>query len=65
MVAFIHAAVRPWRGGSPRALLRHEVASFTAEHDQQDVIQPGVVLPIPEPRGRRWQRRGLKHSVKR
>ncbi len=39
---------------SPRPSLRHEVASFTAEHDQQNVIQPGVVPPVPEPRGRRW-----------
>jgi len=52
-------------GGSPRAFLRHEVARFTAEHDSQDVLQPGGGPPVPEPRGRRWPWWGLTHSIKR
>ena len=30
---------------------------------QEDVIQSGVVSPVPEPGVRRWQRRGIKHAV--
>ncbi len=30
---------------------------------QEAAIQSGVVSPVPEPGGRRWQRRGIKHSV--
>jgi len=26
-------------------------------------MQSGVVSPVPEPGVRRWQRRGIKHSV--
>jgi len=30
---------------------------------QEAVIQSGAVSPVPEPGVRRWQRRGIKHSV--
>jgi hypothetical protein len=30
---------------------------------QEAAIQSGVVSPVPEPGGRRWQRRGIKHAV--
>ena len=41
MVAFTHAAVRPWRGGSPRALgdEREEIRMST-----EDIIAVGVVI---------------------
>jgi hypothetical protein len=62
----VRSCVAPASGrGSPRALLRHEVARFTARHKGTDVISPGVVPPVPEARVRRWQRRGIKHARNR
>ena len=45
--------------------LRHEVACFYCwTRTRRFLIQTGMVLPVPEPGGRRWQRRGLKHRVR-
>ena len=54
-----------WRRLKPSVIATRGREFYCETQTKEDVISPGVMPPVPEPRVRRWQRRGIKHTVNR